>query len=309
MGLNEAGFPRIRQFWRLSISIVGIILMMGCAALPNTSTESAEQATTDHSPTAAPTQTPTPQPTPDGYCDTAGTITSMQFDSALLSKELIFQVYLPPCYDSQREQGYPFAVLLHGQNQDENLWIDIGALDVADAIILSGESTPFIMVFPREEAFFRNSWESQYPFAIVEELVPWIEENYHTCDEKTCRAIGGISRGANWAMRLGLANYDLFGSVGAHSLPTFPTDIRDLPTLLDKLPTGEEPRITIDVGRFDPGVSPAYRYEQVLNENGIPHSWHLNVGKHDQEYWRSQVEAYLRWYAAGWPNEMPPAGR
>ena len=36
--------------------------------------------------------------------------------------------------------------------------------------------------------------------AIVQDLIPWVDKNLHTIADKDHRAIGGVSRGAAWAL-------------------------------------------------------------------------------------------------------------
>ena len=233
-------------------------------------------------------------------CLESGRVERYLIDSVLLNGELYFSVYFPPCYSKEKLSGYPVLYALHGQNFNDEMWTDLGAAETADTLILSGAVEPFLIVMPYEEFFFREAEGSGFPRALIEEIIPWVEGSLNVCTEKTCRAIGGISRGASWAMRIGLAEWDFFGSIGAHSLPTFLGDIGRLPERLDEVPYGEEPRIYLDTGRFDPEVKKAYRFENVLNEKGIPHEWHLNEGRHNEVYWGEQMDAYLCWYAAGW---------
>jgi len=32
----------------------------------------------------------------------------------------------------------------------------------------------------------------------------------------------------------------------------------------------------------------------------IPHEWHLFTGYHEEAYWQSHLEQYLRWYTQDW---------
>ena len=41
-------------------------------------------------------------------------------------------------------------------------------------------------------------------------------------------------------------------------------------------------------------------FEAVLNIEGIPHEWYLFPGYHEEEYWASHVEQYIRGYAETW---------
>ena len=48
----------------------------------------------------------------------------------------------------------------------------------------------------------------------MKNLVPYVDTHYNTCAERDCRAIGGLSRGAQWALRIGLAEWQTFGAIG-----------------------------------------------------------------------------------------------
>lgn len=229
-----------------------------------------------------------------------GVIERYQIDSELLDAPLYFRVYFPPCYDETRDAGYPVLYALHGQNFNDAMWVDLGAAEIADRLILTGEAAPFLIVMPYEEFYYRGADVNNFPSALREEIIPWIEQSLNVCTEKECRAIGGISRGASWAMRIGLDQWNFYGAIGSHSLPTFRGDISNLPEWLEEIPFDEEPRIYMDTGRFDPEVKSAYRFENILSQKGIPHDWHLNEGRHNEAYWQENMESYLRWYGQAW---------
>ena len=235
-----------------------------------------------------------------GNCSSSGKVERYQIDSELMKGAFYFSVYFPPCYSPDRTDKYPVLYALHGQKFNDEMWIDLGMAEEIDRLVINGEVQPFLVVMPFEEFYYRGADGNNFPVALKDEIIPWVEGTLNACSEKACRAIGGISRGASWAIRIGLTEWDFFGSVGSHSLPTFKGDIGNLPGWLDAIPFGEEPRIYLDTGRFDPEVKTAYRFEQILNENGIPHDWHMNEGHHNEEYWRAHMQEYIRWYADGW---------
>ena len=217
--------------------------------------------------------------------------------------ELEFSIYFPPCYDAGAHQAYPLIYLLHGQKQNDGLWKRLGIGEAADAIIRSGVVKPFLVVMPYEQYHSGFINTNSFPRALLEELLPWVETNLPTCERCDCRAIGGISRGASWAIRLALTEWEFFSAVGAHSLPTFNGDLERLPDWLEEIPRDEVPSIYIDIGSSDPAVKKASHFEQVLNEKGIPHEWHLNEGRHTEKYWCNQIAEYLRWYTLPWRLE------
>ena len=233
-------------------------------------------------------------------CSQPGQVQQFKIQSAKLKDSLTFNVYFPPCYGNGVQAAYPALYLLHGQTFGLTQWQNLGILKLADQIIQNGRAIPFLIVMPSEQFYYRPPEGNAYPQALTEELIPWVETNLHASPQKLWRAIGGISRGASWAMRLGLQRYDLFGAVGGHSLPTFNGDLKLLPDWLDAIPAGQYPRIYIDIGRSDPEVDTAIQFEQVLNRHGIPNEWHLNEGRHNEDYWRLHVQAYLDWYTLPW---------
>ncbi len=258
-------------------------------------------ATPTHRPTLTPTASLTPTLTPLACWGQGGRYEQGSLRSDLLKLPMEYSVYLPPCYDQQPERRYPVLYMIHGMNYNNDQWDRLGADEMADALVAAGEVSPFIIVMPRD-----RSWDqpADDPFGqvLVEALVPLIDEQYRTLPERSARAIGGLSRGAGWAVHLGLSRWELFGAIGGHSLPVFWSDTGKVRGWLAAIPTGSLPRIYLDIGEKDRQsiMQSALWFEGLLNDAGIPHEWHLYPGYHEEAYWEAHVEDYLRWYAAGW---------
>jgi enterochelin esterase-like enzyme len=210
-----------------------------------------------------------------------------------------FRIYLPRCYDEQTDQRYPVLYLLHGQTYTDDQWIRLGAATAADSLILSGEADPFIIVFP-DDRYWNLPPGADFGPRVVDELIPYIDTTYRTLAERNRRAIGGLSRGAGWALRLGLTHPDLFGSLGLHSLAVLQTDASQIRKWLIDIPPGSQPRVFMDIGDNDPELAMASRVESQFNQFGLAHEWHLYNGAHTEDYWSAHVEEYLRWYTEGW---------
>jgi enterochelin esterase-like enzyme len=224
--------------------------------------------------------------------------------SDLLRLPMEYTVYLPPCYDQQSDSRYPVLYLIHGQNYNNDQWDRLGADEVAGTLIASGEIPPFIIVMPRDRSWAQPT-EDHFGQVVADELLPYIDAHYRTRTERDYRAIGGLSRGAGWAVHLGLSRWELFGAIGAHSLPVFWSDTSHLRQWLKAIPVDDLPRIYLDIGEKDrPSIlESAIWFEKLLTEQSIPHEWHLFPGYHEEAYWQAHVEAYLRWYATGWKVE------
>ncbi len=257
-------------------------------------------------PTDVPTPNPSPtilppSPTPLTCWQLGGTIEKKSIPSIWLSDTLTFRIYLPPCYQALSEQRFPVIYLLHGQTFTEDQWDRLGADEIADAGIAAGQLPAFILVMPLDADDTTPPPENRFGDAIIHELIPTIDREYRTLADRQFRAIGGISRGGNWAVHLGLQYWGFFGAIGAHSTPTFSSDgPRVIKEWLDRIPPQELPRIFMDSGEDDIWLNYTFRFEELLNQENIPHEWHLFPGEHDEAYWAAHMKQYIYWYAQDW---------
>lgn len=236
-------------------------------------------------------------PTPLACLAQAGRVDEGRLESTDPAQEYL--IYLPPCYDEKTDQRYPVLYLLHGQTYTYDQWMRLGAVDVINSLILSGASMPFIVVFP-DDRYWNLQAGPGFGQRLVDHLVPYVDETYRTLRDRDHRAIGGMSRGAGWALRLGLTRWDLFGTIGLHSLAVLQKDASHITDWLADIPSSSQPRLFMDIGDNDSELVMAGLIEAQLNENGMFHEWHLYSGAHTEEYWSAHVEEYIQWYAEGW---------
>ncbi len=265
-------------------------------------TSIAVTATPPTHPAATEIFSPTPSPTPIACAESRGHFEVQQIQTSLMTHPLQFRVYLPACYGNDKDRRYPVLYLLHGQSYKDDQWDRLGADEAMDELISSGEIQPFILVLPKESNYMITQWESKYGQALAAELVPWVDAHYRTCPEHACRAIGGLSRGAGWAMRIGLMGWETFSAIGAHSFAPFRGDFNAVPLWIKAIPNGKLPRIWIDVGNRDFIADAARVWKDRLDDYHVPNEWYVLPGSHTENYWSENVATYLRWYAAGWKD-------
>jgi enterochelin esterase-like enzyme len=210
-----------------------------------------------------------------------------------------FRIYLPPCYDEKTDKRYPVLYLLHGQTYTYDQWIRLGTVNVVDRLILSGESQPFIIVFP-DDRYWNLEAGPGFGDRLINDIIPYIDSTYRTIPDRNHRAIGGMSRGAGWSLRLGLTNWNLFGTIGLHSLAVLQKDASKLSEWIAVIPASSRPDIFMDIGDNDQEMIMAQQIEDQFNNYGIAHEWHLYSGAHTEQYWGAHVEEYIRWYAEQW---------
>jgi len=210
-----------------------------------------------------------------------------------------FRIYLPPCYDEKTDGRYPVLYLLHGQTYTYDQWIRLDAVNIVDQLILSGESQPFIIVFP-DDRYWNLEAGPGFGDRLINDIIPYIDSTYRTIPDRNHRSLGGMSRGAGWSLRLGLTHWELFGTIGLHSLAVLQKDASKLSKWIAVIPVSSRPDIFMDIGDNDQEMIMAQQIEDQFNNYGIAHEWHLYSGAHTEQYWGAHVEEYIRWYAEQW---------
>jgi len=284
--------PLMASLWACSPSSQPVLTPTGAPASTATSTPTLTPIP------LPPTQTPTA--TPQTCLTQPGRVETGVVEETKPPQE--FMIYLPPCYDQDSDERYPVLYLLHGQTFTYDQWVRLGAVETADRLLLSGEAPFFMIVFP-DDRYWNVQSGAGFGGRVIDHLIPYIDQNYRTIPDREHRAIGGMSRGAGWTLRLGLTRWDLFGSMGLHSLAIFLDDRPLLKRWLGVIPPESLPRIYMDSGDNDRELGGNLDFEAILSEMGIPHEWHLNPGEHAEDYWSTHVEDYLLWYVAGWIPE------
>ena len=295
---GSAGSLTMKKINQFIAGCLGLLLLLTSCSSPSSSVSASQTAysATDLM-TAAMISTVTPTQIP--VCLTAGGHTEqVKFPSTQLKETFTATIYLPPCYDAGKSGGYPVLYLFHGQNMDDTFWPSLGVTSITDQAILNGH-TPFIMVFPYEVHNWDPPAGSHFGDAVMQDLIPWVENHYAVCRLRQCRAIGGLSRGGGWAMHIGLTNLDQFSAIGGHSLGYFSGDLYRIENLLTTHSVAEFPRIYIDRGEDDYLKADIDLYEQNLTYAGITHVYRVSPGLHNQDYWQSQVQVYMDWYMQG----------
>jgi enterochelin esterase-like enzyme len=224
-------------------------------------------------------------------CSGEGEIIQTKLDDDTLERPLPYRIYLPPCYPEPGKQ-YPSLYLLHGLGADDSQWVSLGIKDAADALIASDMLPPVIIVMP----WHRTGLDLEA--ALVEALVPEIDQNYSTVASAYMRGIGGLSRGGGEALGIALRHPDLFLQVGLHSPANLFTRAQ-IRAWVNAFAETQRPRIWLDIGSKDPLRGTALDLAAWLRAQHIPLLVRLPAGGHDAAYWSAHLFEYLRWYGSG----------
>src|SRR5699024_5835808 len=141
----------------------------------------------------------------------AGTIEDGIFNSELLGQEFNYKVYIPDATPNK------VIYMLHGAGGSETDWIVKGGIQqTADALMPKGKLDNYLIVMPTigAHSWYVDSDEAKTEEAIVNELIPYIEEKYSISPEKSNRAVAGLSMGGYGALNLALSHPELFCAAG-----------------------------------------------------------------------------------------------
>jgi enterochelin esterase-like enzyme len=149
-----------------------------------------------------------------------GTISYRYYASQELGTRPVV-IYTPPGYENDLKTNYPVLYLLHGTTDTEETWTKVGRANIIlDNLIAQGKAKPMIIVMPYGRAYpvvskssgsLRN-WPNLQQFAkdFLNDLLPFVEENYRVKPEKDNRAIAGFSGGGGETLYIGLNNPEMF---------------------------------------------------------------------------------------------------
>ncbi len=280
--------------------LMALFVLNGCSKgeIAVTATDAPPQSLPMSTPLTDAVVLPTVTPTQKVCTKTTGNVVSEMVPSEILPKEISLKVYLPPCYDPKGDVRYPVLYMLHGQTYLNDQWVRIGIASTADKLITDKRILPLIIVMPQEDQSTSDPFTSKYGDAIIKEVIPWVDAHLDTCSERACRAIGGLSRGGNWAVRIGLSNPTLFAAIGAHSTPLFFGDLSKIANWVEEVPSLDQvPVLYLDMGKSDENRANILQFEQELSDLRVVHDFYQFIGFHEEKYWSAHVEGYLRWYS------------
>ena len=154
-------------------------------------------------------------------------------------------VYTPPQYDRNKNRKYPVFYLISGTTDTEEVYFKVGRMNfILDNLIAQGAAKEMIVVlpygnpskyYPAGQAPRRGDLFTQ---DLIGDLMPFVEKNYRTLNDRDHRAIGGFSRGGNQGLAAGLTHLDKFSWLCSYSSFTsmdLPGVYDDAAALNDKL--------------------------------------------------------------------------
>ena len=117
--------------------------------------------------------------------------------------------------------------LQHGMGEDERGWHQQGRMaDILDNQIAGGKCVPMIVVmdygncgyiFGARPGETREEFGASFTPIMLNELIPYIDNNFRTLTDRDNRAMAGLSWGGHETLQTTLRNLDKFSHIGSFS--------------------------------------------------------------------------------------------
>jgi predicted alpha/beta superfamily hydrolase len=240
-----------------------------------------------------------------------------QFRSRSLRNQRDLIVYTPPGYADQPSRHFPVLYLHDGQNLFDGATSFIPGQDwhvgqTADHCILAGKVEPLVIVgmyntkarireyTPTHVPRLGGGRADRYAKFLLEEVRPFIDQEYRTLPGYQHTGIGGASLGGLVSLYLGLKHSRIFGKIVALS-PSVWWNQLVIHRFVQTTVVESRPRIWLDIGtREGPRiVHEVERFRDVLLEKGWKlgqdlHYERVAGAEHNEAAWAQRVGPFLQ---------------
>jgi enterochelin esterase-like enzyme len=217
-----------------------------------------------------------------------------------------YYVYTPPGYDAKALQPYPVLYLLHGWSDSDSGWTAVGRADLMlDNLLAQGKIKPMVVVMPLgygDMSFIHqfHVWEDPaaidrntdlFTKALLTEVLPRVEADYHVSKDRNDRAIVGLSMGGLESLSIGLSHTDKFAWVGGFSSAVHNLNYGTKLAALDPK-TADLRLLWVACGTEDSLIEPNRTLVEFLKSKNMPVKQIEIPGYHTWMVWRDNLSQF-----------------
>ncbi len=236
-----------------------------------------------------------------------GEIRSVYYLSENIGEWRHLNIYVPYGYD-RSDKKYPVLYLQHGGGENEQSWVDQGkTATILDNLIAEGKAKEMLVVMSDGTmpvaAYNMDSMQS-FKSEMIDNIIPFIEENYRVIPDRENRALAGLSMGGGQSFYVGLGNPDYFSHVGIFSSGVF----GGIPNVLSFDAEKEMPGIYsntesfnsnfkvfyISCGKSDQRIEDVKNIVQVFRSHGLNPVLSTFPGGHEWQPWRKSLHDFAQ---------------
>jgi enterochelin esterase family protein len=234
-----------------------------------------------------------------------GTARRHEYWSTSLEKLRSLVVYTPPDYDRDPTARFPVLFLFHGSGDNQETWTVFGRAHwIVDNLIAEGKAKPMVIVMPDGHAAparpaggaptDRLRSVRAFERDLLEDVVPFVDQQYRLRPEASQRAIVGLSMGGGQSLTIGLNHADRFAWVGGFSSAVFAPETT-LQSLLSDVPNANDQLrlVWIGCGESDFLFRNNQELVDLLKKREVRHEWHPTEGNHSWPVWRRYLAEFV----------------
>ena len=239
---------------------------------------------------------------------TVGQVRSLYYYAQSTNEWRHAMVYTPAGYEKGKKK-YPVLYLQHGMGEDETGWSKQGHMQhIMDNLIAKGEAVPMIVVMESGDikAPFRggdnrqgrSEYGNTFYKVMLNDLIPYIDNNFRTLSDREHRAMAGLSWGGHQTFDVVLNNLDKFAWMGTFSGAIFGMDVKTAYDGIFTRPDEFNKKIhllfmTCGTEGLDRMIN-AKRTVAELNAQGIPAQYYEATGlDHEWLTWRRSLKEFV----------------
>jgi enterochelin esterase-like enzyme len=124
---------------------------------------------------------------------------------------------------------------------------------------------------------------------LIGDLIPYIESRYSVQADREHRALAGLSMGGGQSLNFGLGNLDTFAWVGGFS--SAPNTSQPAQLVPDAAAARQKLKLLwVSCGDQDSLFNISEGVHKYLDEQKVPHVWHIDVGgAHNFPVWKNDL--------------------
>jgi enterochelin esterase family protein len=230
------------------------------------------------------------------------------YKSGVVGDERDYYVYTPAGYEAKNKTKYPVLYLLHGFSDDASGWTAVGRANVIlDNLIAQGKTKPMIVVMPlgygapeilsygfgafSHDAIRQKNYD-KFREALLTEIIPRVESEYHVKTDRNSRAIAGLSMGGAESLLTGLNNLDKFAWIGSFSAGKVGDDFNAQFPALAAHASVRPSLLWIACGTDDDLIGFNRSFRDWLKSKNIEHADIETPGEHTWMVWRRNLATF-----------------
>ena len=217
-----------------------------------------------------------------------GKVQYMMYKSDVMGEYRPVLVYTPAEYEKGNKK-YPVFYLVSGTTDTEETWFKVGKVNVIlDNLIAQGKAVPMIVVMPYGNVFGSTpspttlaaaKMYQKFEQELTECVMPFVEKNFRTKNNRDSRAIAGFSRGGGQSLYSVYSNFDKFAYLASYSAYLTP-EVMDtyFPDLQSKM--SQLKLMWFGVGTSDFLYQNVLDHQNYFDEKGIKYEKMFTEGGH-----------------------------